>query len=83
VTTKLLSLPRAEDRIRAALKLLCTNHGTKDKRGMIILCKLTHQDIADYASVSRETVTRFLRKSVKKEEIEVLDDKYLLLKHQF
>lgn len=82
VTTKLLSLPRAEDRIRAALKLLCSNHGTKDKHGTIISCKLTHQDIADYASVSRETVTRFLNKAVKKEEIEILDDKYLLLKHQ-
>lgn len=83
VTTKLLSLPRAEDRIRTALRLLCSNHGTKDRRGMIISYKLTHQDIADYASVSRETVTRFLRKSVKNEEIEILDDKYLLLKHQF
>jgi len=83
VITKLLSLPRAEDRIRTALKLLFSNHGTKDKRGMIISCKLTHQDIADYASVSRETVTRFLSKTVKKGEIEILDDKYLLLKHQF
>lgn len=80
---KVLSLPRAEDRIKTVLKLMGMQYGLQDQRGTVITIKLTHQDIADYSSVSRETVTRFLSKLVKDGEIEVLDDKNLLLKPDF
>lgn len=80
---KVLSLPRSEDRIRTLLKLMGTHHGVKDLRGTIITMKLTHQDIADYSSVSRETVTRFLNKLIQNGEIEVIDNKNLLLKPSF
>ncbi len=80
---KVLSMPRAEDRIKTVLKLMGMQYGVKDKRGTVITIKLTHQDIADYSSVSRETVTRFLNKLVRDGEIEVLDDRNLLLKSSF
>jgi CRP/FNR family transcriptional regulator len=80
---KVLSFADAENRVRVVLKHISTQYGTKDNRGTIITLKLTHKDIADYASVSRETVTRFLDKFAKDGEIEFLDNKYLLLKPPF
>jgi len=81
---KVLSFADAEKRVRAVLKHISVQYGVKDKRGTIITLKLTHKDIADYASLSRETVTRFLDKFAKDGEIEYLKNKkYLLLKQQF
>jgi CRP/FNR family transcriptional regulator len=81
---KVLSFADAEKRVRSVLKHISTQYGVKDKRGIIITLKLTHKDIADYASVSRETVTRFLDKFAKDGEIEYLKNKkYLLLKQRF
>ncbi len=81
---KILSFADAEKRVRAVLKHVSTHHGLKDNRGIIITFKLTHKDIADYASLSRETVTRFLDKFAKDGEIEYVENKkYLLLKPRF
>ena len=81
---KVLSFADAEKRVRAVLKHISTQYGVKDKRGIIIALKLTHKDIADYASVSRETVTRFLDKFAKYGEIEYIrSKKYILLKPGF
>ncbi|MGO9013698.1 MAG: Crp/Fnr family transcriptional regulator [Dissulfurispiraceae bacterium] len=79
IMLKVMSLSRSEDRIRTVLKLLGVQYGVKDGRGTIINIKLTHQDIANYASVSRETVTRFLNKLAKDGEIEILDSKNICL----
>lgn len=80
---KVLSFADAEHRVRAVLKHISTQYGVKDQRGTIITLKLTHKDIADYASLSRETVTRFLDRFSKAGEIEILDNKYILLKPSF
>jgi CRP/FNR family transcriptional regulator len=80
---KVLSFADAEKRVRAVLKHISSQHGLKDDRGIIIAMKLTHKDIADYASVSRETVTRFMDKFAKDGEIELLENKRLLLKTPF
>ncbi len=80
---KVLSFADAEHRVRAVLKLLGEQNGIKDQRGTIITLKLTHKDIAGYASVSRETVTRFLDSFLKKGEIEILEKKSILLKPTF
>jgi len=79
IMLKAMSLSRSEDRIRTVLKLLAVQYGVKDGRGTIINMKLTHQNLADYASVSRETVTRFLNKLAKDGEIEILDSKNICL----
>ena len=67
----------------AVLAHLARLHGIKDTRGALLALKLTHKEIADYASVSRETVTRLLGKFVKEGEIEVLADRHILLKPAF
>jgi CRP/FNR family transcriptional regulator, cyclic AMP receptor protein len=80
---KIFSFSDADDRIRAALNIFCHKFGTKDKRGTIINLKITHQDLANFAAVSRETVSRFIGQMIKSDEIEVIDNKYLLLTPSF
>ncbi len=80
---KVLSFADSEHRVRAVLKLLGEQNGIKDMRGTIISIKLTHKDIAAYASVSRETVTRLFDRLLKNKEIEILSDKHILLKTSF
>lgn len=80
---KVLRFADAEQRVRAVLKLISTQYGVRDMRGTIITLKLTHENIANYASVSRETVTRFIGSFLKDEEIELLEKKYILLKPPF
>ena len=80
---KVLSFADAEDKVRAVLKLISTNNGVKDARGTVITIRLTHNDIAGYASVSRETVTRILDRFLVNGEIELIENKLLLLKPLF
>jgi len=80
---RVLTNLNAEHRVRALLGHVAQNHGVKDSRGTIITIKMTHQDIADYSAVSRETVTRILSRLVKDGEIEILEDKNILLKPSF
>jgi CRP/FNR family transcriptional regulator len=80
---KILNLPEAEQRVRETLRLVSMQYGAKDARGSLITVKLTHQDIADYASVSRETVTRILSRFIKEGVLEVLPDRNILLKTSF
>ena len=80
---KVLTLTDSEERVRAVLKLISIQHGIEDLRGTIIALKLTHEEIARYASLSRETVTRRLNKLSKTDEIEILEDKRIRLKPAF
>ncbi|MCL5062248.1 MAG: Crp/Fnr family transcriptional regulator [Nitrospiraceae bacterium] len=80
---KIMSLTSAEDRVRTLLKLMGMHYGMEDKRGTVITLRLTHQDIADYSSLSRETVTRLLNRFIRDGEIEVLDNRNILLKPSF
>ena len=80
---KVLSLSEAESRVRAMLKLISDQYGIKDQRGILISLKLTHKDISLYVSLSRETVTRQLDKLLKGDEIEILENKHILLKPAF
>jgi len=73
----------AEQRVRAMLGFLGMQHGSKNVRGTTITLKLTHEDIANYSSVSRETVTRLLGKFTRSGEIEFLEDRLILLKPAF
>jgi len=80
---KVLTFSTAEQRVRAVLEQLSRLNGVRDDRGIIITLKLMHKDIANYANVSRETVTRLLNRFSKEREIEILDNKHILLKQQF
>jgi CRP/FNR family transcriptional regulator, cyclic AMP receptor protein len=80
---KVMSFADAEHRVRAALQLMGERFGTQDPRGIVINIKLTHSDIADFASITRETATRMINRLEKTGEIEALDHKYILLKPAF
>lgn len=76
-----MSFADADHRIRFTLRELERNFGVLDSRGVLIDLNVTHQTIADLSATSRETVTRFLRKAAKTNEIEVLADKKIILKN--
>jgi CRP/FNR family transcriptional regulator, cyclic AMP receptor protein len=78
-----MSFEDAEHRIRFALQELGKKFGIRDSRGVIIDLVITHQNIANLSSTSRETVTRFLSMAAKADEIEVLASKKILLKKYF
>lgn len=80
---RILSIDNAEQRLMAVLDRLQEIYGVKDDRGVIINVKLTHQQIANYASISRETVTRILNRLEKDQMIEILENKNILLTLQF
>jgi CRP/FNR family transcriptional regulator, cyclic AMP receptor protein len=80
---KAMNFANAEQRLREVLKNMARLYGINDQRGVTIALKLTHKQIADYASISRETATRLLGKFSKEGEIEILDNKNILIKPDF
>ena len=80
---KVLSFNNAEQRIMAVLDRMHELYGVVDDRGGLINVKLTHQQIANYASVTRETVTRVLNRLEKEAVIQILDGKNILLTRTF
>ena len=80
---KILSFDNAEHRVMAVLDRLQDLYGVTDDRGTIINAKLTHQQIASYASVARETVTRILNKMEKDSIIQTLENKSILLTNAY
>lgn len=81
--TKVLSFDNAEQRILATLDRMREVYGLRDDRGVIVNVVLTHQQIANYASVTRETVTRVLTRFKNEEIIQILEGKKILLTHKF
>lgn len=80
---RIMSFDNAEQRIMAVLNRLKDLYGVKDIRGEIIALRLTHSQIANYASVTRETATRMLNRLMKNDDIEFLENKYILVKNSF
>jgi CRP/FNR family cyclic AMP-dependent transcriptional regulator len=80
---KIMSFADAEERVRAVLNNLSRLYGVRDQRGVLVSLKLTHKDIANYASVSRETVTRLMNRFTREGEIEILEKRYILIKQPF
>ena len=73
----------AQDRVLSLLDRLGELYGVRDDRGVIIDVKMTHQQMASYASVTRETMSRVLRSLEKSEVISILDGKAILLNKEF
>ncbi|MEI6827279.1 MAG: Crp/Fnr family transcriptional regulator [Desulfuromonadales bacterium] len=80
---KILSFDNAEQRILATLNRMQEVYGLHDDRGVIVNVTLTHQQIANYASVTRETVTRVLNRFKNEEIIQILEGKKILLTATF
>lgn len=79
----ILGFAEAGEKVRAALKIFSKKFGTQDKNGIIINIKLTHKDLANFAAVSRETASRIISTLMKSGELELVDNKYFLLKPSF
>ena len=73
----------AQDRVLSLLARLGEIYGVRDDRGKIIDVKLTHQQMASYASVTRETMSRVLRNLEKAGVISILENKEILLNAPF
>jgi len=73
----------AEFRMMSILDRLQELYGVRDDRGVIINVKLTHQQLASYASITRETVSRVLKTLEKAQMIRVLENKSILLTKSF
>jgi len=80
---RLLSMSDAETRVRAVLTHISSIYGIKDLRGVIIPLKLTHKEIAEFAALTRETVSRLLSRLSEAGEIEILDNKNIVLRPSF
>ncbi|ACH38083.1 transcriptional regulator, Crp/Fnr family [Citrifermentans bemidjiense Bem] len=80
---KAITLPDAEQRLRSILNHLSQLHGVRDARGIVIALRLTHKELAGYTSVSRETVTRLLHRMVLEGDLEMLQNRTILLKPGF
>jgi CRP/FNR family transcriptional regulator len=83
VMLRVLGLPDAETRVRAVLTHISSIYGIKDVRGIIIPFKLTHKEIADFAALARETVSRLLTRLSQSGEIEIIGRKNIILKPSF
>jgi len=83
VMMRLLGLSDAETRVRAVLAHISSIYGIKDIRGIIIPFKLTHQEIADFAALTRETVSRMLARLSQSGEIEINRSRTIILKPSF
>ena len=83
VVLRLLGLPDAETRIRAVLAHISSIYGIKDVRGTMIPFKITHQEIADFSALTRETVSRLLARLSQSGEIEINGTRTIILKPSF
>jgi CRP/FNR family cyclic AMP-dependent transcriptional regulator len=78
----ILNFRDAQQRLRMLFMILSSDSGEKTPEGVLINVKLTHQEMADMAGLTRETVTRELNKLRKKGEI-VVKKKLIRLNPKF
>jgi CRP/FNR family cyclic AMP-dependent transcriptional regulator len=79
----ILSFREAPQRMKMLFTILSGENGEKTPDGTIINLKLTHQEMADMAGLTRETVTRVLGQWRKEGLITVSKNRYILLRHNF
>jgi len=82
-TIQLLNFNNAAQRTKMLFLMLADEYGRKTENGVTLNIKLTHQDIADMAGLTRETVTRVIDKLQRNKEITILENKYIHLSPDF
>jgi len=75
----IIGIKNAESKIRATLSHYSKTLGIKDNNSVIINSTFSHQSIADRVHITRETVTRELRKMRDHHEIEMEGRRFKLL----
>ena len=73
------SAGNAEEKILALLRHMAERHGVRDQRGTILTTRLTHLEIAEFVSLSRETVSRLMARLAQNGTIEILPGRKILL----
>jgi CRP/FNR family transcriptional regulator, cyclic AMP receptor protein len=74
----IIGINNAESKIRATLAHYSKTLGVQNSNGVIINANLSHQSIADRVHITRETVTRVLRKFRNHHEIEMVGRRFKL-----
>jgi CRP/FNR family transcriptional regulator len=77
---KAFALDRAEQRVAALLVNLAERSGIQESNGIRISVRLTHQDLADMAGLTKETTSRILSR-FKKDQLIAGHGKQLLILH--
>ena len=80
---QMLNFNNASQRVRMLFLILSNKYGMKADGGVILPMKLTHQNIAEMAGLTRETVTRVIDKWQREGEVVILKDKRIYLKPDF
>lgn len=79
---EMLNLNNASQRLKMLFIMLSEKYGKKENDKMVLNIKLTHQDIAEMAGLTRETVTRVIDKWQKDGEI-ILKNRLISLSPEF
>jgi CRP/FNR family transcriptional regulator len=79
VFQSIIGLNDAEAKIRATLARYGKTLGIRNGSGVIIDSFFSHKDLADRVQISRETVSRVLKKMKDRHEIEITGRRYKLL----
>ncbi len=80
---QMMNFNDASQRIKMLLLMLAEDYGEKTEEGITLRIKLIHQNIADMAGLTRETVTRVLDKWKNSGEIRITKEKYIHLTPEF
>ena len=80
---KMLSYKNASQRIRLLLMMLAEQNGAETAEGLTLDIKLTHQNIADMAGLTRESVTRVLDRWQRDGVIAVHEKRLTILNRDF
>ncbi len=80
---QMLNFNNAAHRIKMLFTMLVGDYGEQDDEGITLNLKLTHQDIANMAGITRETVTRVIDKWQKDNEITILKNRHIRLQTDF
>jgi CRP/FNR family transcriptional regulator len=80
---QMLNYKNASHRIKILFLMLSDKYGEKTQEGITINMKLTHQEIAEMAGMTRETVTRVIDRWQRDGEINVLKNKFIHLSTNF
>jgi len=78
-----LKFDDAETRLKFILAQLAHSDGTSKPNGILINTKITHQELAEMAGTSRETISRLISKLQRKRILRVTSHRCLLLDHPY
>ena len=78
-TIQMLNFNNAAQRMKMLFAILSGEYGERTNEGITLNIKLTHQNIANMAGITRETVTRVIDRWQKDKEITILKNKHIHL----